>query len=118
LVPKGPGNPSAIQKEFTSKRHQKILFLYPSRRKGIYGTFQGKSPVFLTIDAIRVGIPIRILNMEAGKSTPSSLGKNRQLRQDIESLDKERQNKERRYIDIYDYIRNSGSTKREVQWWE
>jgi hypothetical protein len=52
------------------------------------------------------------------KSTPRSLGKNRQLRQDIESLDKERQNKERRYIDIYDYIRNSGSTKREIQWWE
>jgi hypothetical protein len=54
----------------------------------------------------------------SGKSTPRSLGKNRQLRQDIESLDKERQNKERRYIDIYDYIRKSGSTKREIQWWE
>jgi hypothetical protein len=72
LVPKGPGNPSAIQKEFTSKRHQKILILYPSRRKG---TLEGKNPVFLTIDAIRVGIPIRILNMEAGKAHPVLLGR-------------------------------------------
>jgi len=75
LVPKGPGNPSAIQKEFTSKRHQKILILYPSRRKGIYGTLEGKTTVFLTIDAIRVGIPIRILNMEAGKAHPVLLGR-------------------------------------------
>jgi hypothetical protein len=72
LVPKGPGNLSAIQKEFTSKRHQKILILYPSRRKG---TLEGKKPVFLTIDAIRVGIPIRILNMEAGKAHPVLLGR-------------------------------------------
>jgi hypothetical protein len=75
LVPKGPGNLSAIQKEFRTKRHPKILFLYPSRRKGKYGTLEGKSPLFLSIDPLRVGVPILILNMEAGKAQPVLLGR-------------------------------------------
>jgi len=75
LVPKGPRNPSGIQKEFTSKRHPKILFLYPIRRKEIYGTLEGKSPLFLSIDALRVGVPIQILKMEAGKAHPVLLGR-------------------------------------------
>ena len=107
-------DPKRVHVKKTSKNTHPL----PKPEKRNLWNFRREKPRFLNYRCHKSRNPNSNSEHGSGKNTPRSLGKNRQLRQDIESLDKERQNKERRYIDIYDYIRNSGSTKREIQWWE
>jgi len=107
-------DPKRVQAKKTSKNT--LPLPKPEKRKIL--NFRREKPPFLKHRSLKSRSPNPNSEHGSGKSTARSLGKNRQLRQDIESLDKERQNKERRYNDIYEYIRNSGSMKRESQWWE
>jgi len=66
-------NPKRVQ----VKRQLQIPFLYPSQRKGIYGTLEGKSPLFLSIDVSKCRKPNPNSEHGSGKSVPRSHGKNR-----------------------------------------
>jgi len=75
LVPEGPVNPSVIPKEFKSKRQLQIPFHYPSQRKGIYSTLEGKSPLFLSIDVFKCRNPNPNSGHGSKKAYPVLMGR-------------------------------------------